>query len=885
MAPSVAAVEDQPCDNEEVIANSWPDVIDDPPLNCSIGFCEKRLKGEDRHDFCDVECNGRPYKLFAVYDGHGGGAASEHCSIHLLRIIAEEAVKTPSGGASLVDDMRLACTIAFARCHEELRGQSGTTSGTTATVLVVDLQRREVLCCNVGDSAVIVLDPLDTSKLGFASTDHRLHTNKDEQNRVLRMGSRLAYATDPVTKMPAGSLRLWPGGLAVGRSLGDADCGDAVSCEPSVNVVKLPVHGGQLVLCSDGIWDSIHMNAVATVVRSQVSMAKAARKVVDTAIRPRGLRDDITCYVLAMSPNKVSVDGTYGHSDASDTDGTMDRTNAVRRPHGLLPFLRTLVSCCCADSPPPNMDASIKGGQAFEVLYRASSAAPEGDQNMLAEHQQRPSGSSPGGRRSGGSGDDDDSRDSPILRWARGRIGYSAAVTSSVAAAPSPAPAAPAPAAAGPPTPALPLPAGDAPMRHPSTRQGLNVPPHLARRMSESIDHEDVAKDASFTKAKEAGSRSAAVGAGDEGESFTGSGMRPRRASDMDTGIRGLARLALGATPAAAAQVTADPATVPAAGPAAEPVAPTPSAPLALAGPAPGLPVTTATSNEATPIKPPRRLPRLPRLSRESADASTPGKSAGNSPDSSPSASRPNPIPPGRKIHWNEIGEGGFSDMKYLGSGEFCSVFSSTIDGGYPVALKMLRPTKLSSKSAIRDLEFEMHLMSRIHHKHVLRCVGTSIPGVSAERKFIALQTLRSTLHDALPPPPLPDGSSTIQRLSALTRWPHLRSLQLALELAVALRYLHDHCFATYRLLHRDIKPKNLGLMRDGRLVIFDFGVSKLVCRQHELGHQGPEPAVNMTVCIHSRAAARLTRVRALCSAHRCVCARARSPPLVRRVW
>ena len=189
------------------------------------------------------------------------------------------------------------------------------------------------------------------------------------------------------------------------------------------------------------------------------------------------------------------------------------------------------------------------------------------------------------------------------------------------------------------------------------------------------------------------------------------------------------------------------------------------------------------------------------------------------------------PIPPGRKIHWNEIGEGGFSDMKFLGCGEFCSVFSTTIDGGMDVAIKMLRPAKLSSPSAIRDLEFEMHLMSRIRHKHVLGCIGTSIPGVFPDRMFIMLRMLRSTLAAALPPPPLPDGTSTFQRMAALKNWPLRRSLQHTLELAIAMCYLHDKCFAGYWLLHRDLKPKNLGLMSDGRLVVFDFGVSKLIRR------------------------------------------------------
>ena len=187
--------------------------------------------------------------------------------------------------------------------------------------------------------------------------------------------------------------------------------------------------------------------------------------------------------------------------------------------------------------------------------------------------------------------------------------------------------------------------------------------------------------------------------------------------------------------------------------------------------------------------------------------------------------------------------------------GEFCSVFSTTIDGGSNIAIKMLRQNKLSSTSAARDLEFEMHLMSRIHHKHVLRCIGTSVPDAAPDRKFIALQTLHSTLHDALPPPPLPDGTSTLARMAALKRWPMSRSLQLSLELAVALRYLHDQCFATYRLLHRDIKPRNLGIMRDGRLVVFDFGISKLVRRStFSKGSSGEdaEPAIPMTGMVGS---------------------------------
>ena len=40
-----------------------------------------------------------------------------------------------------------------------------------------------------------------------------------------------------------------------------ADCGDAVSPDPAINLVGLPAHGALIVACSDGVWDSIDMRA------------------------------------------------------------------------------------------------------------------------------------------------------------------------------------------------------------------------------------------------------------------------------------------------------------------------------------------------------------------------------------------------------------------------------------------------------------------------------------------------------------------------------------------------------------------------------------------------------------------------------------------------
>jgi serine/threonine protein phosphatase PrpC len=63
-----------------------------------------------------------------------------------------------------------------------------------------------------------------------------------------------------------GPLRVWPGGLAMSRTLGDAEAGDLVPGAPAVAQVTLPSTGARLVIASDGVWDVLDpKNAIHTV--------------------------------------------------------------------------------------------------------------------------------------------------------------------------------------------------------------------------------------------------------------------------------------------------------------------------------------------------------------------------------------------------------------------------------------------------------------------------------------------------------------------------------------------------------------------------------------------------------------------------------------------
>ena len=60
-------------------------------------------------------------------------------------------------------------------------------------------------------------------------------------------------------------------------------------------------------------------------------------------------------------------------------------------------------------------------------------------------------------------------------------------------------------------------------------------------------------------------------------------------------------------------------------------------------------------------------------------------------------------------------------------------------------------------------------------------------------------------------------------RRRSVKAWPLQRALQCGIELAEALRYIHnEYPIPGFQLLHRDLKPDNMGFRADGSLVRHD---------------------------------------------------------------
>jgi hypothetical protein len=139
------------------------------------------------------------------------------------------------------------------------------------------------------------------------TTSHRVQDEggrkTSEARRVEAARGKVARARIPSTGQPGGPLRAWPGGLSMGRSLGDSDCGDWHSPEPDVLSIFLPDDGCDIILASDGLWDAVSLPEVYALVERWPSTRRSLSDLVSRAVENKGVHDDITAMILRVVPS------------------------------------------------------------------------------------------------------------------------------------------------------------------------------------------------------------------------------------------------------------------------------------------------------------------------------------------------------------------------------------------------------------------------------------------------------------------------------------------------------------------------------------------------------------------------------------------------------
>lgn len=170
------------------------------------------------------------------------------------------------------------------------------------------------------------------------------------------------------------------------------------------------------------------------------------------------------------------------------------------------------------------------------------------------------------------------------------------------------------------------------------------------------------------------------------------------------------------------------------------------------------------------------------------------------------------------ELLWSDLGGSGFTPnldtMTKMGEGEFCTVHVTLAEGA-DRAVKTLRRSREGGEVACADLLRELTVLSRARHRNVIRLKAHGQrpslvdPGRLGSVPFGCLE-LVEPLAKQLPPED-PGNVMPWVRAQGVKRWPVQRGLDVALQIARALRYCHDEYMPGYRLLHRDLKPTNIG--------------------------------------------------------------------------
>ncbi|HEY8257733.1 MAG TPA: protein kinase [Gemmatimonadales bacterium] len=140
-----------------------------------------------------------------------------------------------------------------------------------------------------------------------------------------------------------------------------------------------------------------------------------------------------------------------------------------------------------------------------------------------------------------------------------------------------------------------------------------------------------------------------------------------------------------------------------------------------------------------------------------------------------------------------------------LGRGGMAAVFlAHDLRHDRPVALKVLHPELATSLGPERFLR-EIKVAARLQHPHILSVHD------SGEADGLLWFTM-----------PYVEGESLADRLRHDKQLPVDEAIRIILQAGQALHYAHEH-----GVIHRDIKPDNLLLTRDGNTEVADFGIAR----------------------------------------------------------
>lgn len=150
---------------------------------------------------------------------------------------------------------------------------------------------------------------------------------------------------------------------------------------------------------------------------------------------------------------------------------------------------------------------------------------------------------------------------------------------------------------------------------------------------------------------------------------------------------------------------------------------------------------------------------------------------------------------------------GSYKILRLLGRGGMGRVYLARhVETGQAVALKLLNETATKDADRVRRFRQESHAASLIRHANVAEVYEV---GEVENNQFIAMEFV--------------DGMTLRERLKN-NDFTLGEALRIAEQIASALTAAHER-----GVIHRDFKPENVMIGRDGQAKVLDFGLAKLI--------------------------------------------------------